>query len=74
MITIELDVDVINVDDKMKYFTLSTTTTTTTTKCQAIPTGRHPGCGAGAVPTKPSAGQRLGTVINQVKYKEEDHH
>jgi semaphorin 6 len=46
---------------------------TQTTFLQAIPTGRHPGCGAGAaVPTKPSAGQRLGTVINQVSAGGED--
>ena len=38
---------------------------------QAVPTGRHPGCGSGPIPTKPSTGQRLGTVINQVKCKEE---
>jgi len=45
---------------------------TQTTFLQAIPTGRHPGCGGGAVPTNPSAGQRLGTVINQVTAGGED--
>jgi len=39
---------------------------TQTTFLQAVPTGRHPGCGAGPVPTKPSSGHQLGTVINQV--------
>jgi len=39
---------------------------TQTTFLQAVPTGRHPGCGSGPIPTKPSTGQRLGTVINQV--------
>ena len=53
----------VNREDKMCY-------KRSPTNVQAVPTGRHPGCGAGPVPTKPSSGHQLGTVINQVL---EDH-